>query len=610
MDENDEMIAVLLKQVEDERRGREEERRGREEERRGREDERIGREDERRGREEERRGREEVEARLEQVETLLEQERRSREEDQARLSFRDGLNRGFESLEKLLELCDRGNYPSIPHTYIDNYCGAKSDEANASTCYINASESRVSDNQISLNNLQISKVRTKMLQGTESKLNIRSWELDDQDVIKAILECAVFDSENEMNIFITDQIENLDKLRRAIYFLYESTGHCCDEVNEFQPLFILFLEPFAALFKNRRRQTDTDHESETSSCVVKVECAQRVLLKGKLFIGDDTHASVDKIVRGHTDVIVFERKEGQGDNDIVSHQSESEGNNSALDSELAEMVCHYEVKSPCGVLHHPKCFREKDQLLIESEIIGQMLTKENNSPSSSSKKVLGGLTDLFAIAIMVRVPASHCRHVLEYANGQKESTGGPSNSNSNIQGPISFISHRIVHPRAFILRVMLLLGNYDDDQWIQLLSRSHTLLELNDYDEEEEEEKEFEKNESVGENPGPPPAPTDNANIIGPTSASTSASKFRGHGRSRGNDTSSFSFYSDNHEEKVEESTRRLLQWDCKRRGLAYLSKDELNRRNEIGPQYVSKFFLNEPYNKSNNNSVNQSKNE
>ena len=402
-------------------------------------------------------------------------------------------------------MCGRCNYPSISNeNFIDEYLGA-SDAANASTLYINASDSHVSEYQISSNRLQISRVRSKMLQNTESKLNIRLWELDEQDIIEVILDCSVFNSHDDMEIFITEQSKILETLRRAMHFQFESTGSCCNEVTEFQPLLILFLEPFAEYFR--------------SGSVVK--CAQSLLLEGSLFIGGDSHEKVEKIIKGHTDVIVFDTHE---------------------DQTMDHMVCHLELKPPCGPLHHSHSFKEKDQLMIESEIIGQML--------ANNFRVFGGITDLFAIAIMVRVPF----HLLD-------NDSGSNNSNSN--RPVSFISHRVVHSRSFLLRLMLLFGIYDDTQWSRLLSRSKTMLVLNDNEEEEEENKCSE---------GDKPPRTTDGNVASRTRAAA-AIRVRS------------SFYSDDNEDILAESTKRLLQWECKRHGLSYLSEDELNRRNGLQSQ-------------------------
>ena len=460
---------------------------------------------------------------LEQSERLLEQERSSREQIAARLDFRNHLNVGFTSLEELIELCLRCNYPSsFNENDVGEYMGP-SDAANASTIYINASESCVSENQMASNSLQISRVRTKMLQGTESKLEIRLWDLDDQNVIEAILHSGVFDARNDLETFIEEQSEILEMLRQALHFLHESGG-CCSEVTEFQPLFILFLEPIAARLR--------------PASVVK--CAQGLNLHGTLFIGDDTHDSVEKIVNGHTDVIVLDARV-----DEIEIEDQYDW------QQLDRMICHLELKPPFGPLRHPYSFREKDQLLIESEIVGQMLCSEC--------RVLGALTDLFAIAIMVRVPFPLL----------------PFDDDSNSNRPVSFISHRVAHSRPFLLRLMFLLGDYDEDQWTLLLSRSKTPLVLNDTEEEEEAEKAEDEKCPEGDKLPPPPRVSEN-NVASRTRTRTAAAT-----------RAIASFYSDDREDFIAESTKRLLKWECKRHGLSYLSEDELNRRNAL--QYQSK---------------------
>ena len=111
------------------------------------------------------------------LKALLENSERLLEQVEARLEFRNKLNARFKSIKEVIDLCYRCNYPS--NFIVDEYLNPF-DSVDASTLYINASESYVSDTSMALNNLQISRVRTEMLQSTESKLEIRLWELERQ----------------------------------------------------------------------------------------------------------------------------------------------------------------------------------------------------------------------------------------------------------------------------------------------------------------------------------------------------------------------------------------------------------------------------------------------
>jgi hypothetical protein len=173
---------------------------------------------------------------------------------------------------------------------------------------------------------------------------------------------------------------------------------------------------------------------------------------------------------------------------------------------------------------------------------------------NNQRRVLGAITDLFVIAIMVRVPKML-----------------PVDGDSLNNRPISFISHRVVNSRSFLLQLMFLLGDYNDNQWTQLLSRSNTSIELNDLKEEKEGEKGRDE-KCLEENKPHPSSKNDKENnVASRTRSNISASTF-----------AIDAFCSDDREDFIADSTKRLLQWECNRHGLAYLSEDELHRRNKL----------------------------
>lgn len=274
-----------------------------------------------------------------------------------------------------------------------------------------------------------------------------------------------------------------------------------NEVLELQPYATLLLEAFVGLFH--------------SNAVVSP--GQGVRLEGTLMVGEDIRTAVKKTVKGSTDLIVY--KDDASD-----------------DIDASNAICIFELKTPKGKLYHRAAGAAKDQLLFEMEILGQMGCK----PSM----LMGGLTDLFAIAIAVRkVVDGVCTfYVSRHATGLQE----------------------------FIKLLLLLLCRDQDSIWELLLNQS-----INDDIVFEKDENEVQQEEA-----GLLEREDSSSGDLCKDKAVIALNKFRDIDRI----------------DEYKEDVSWLISWDNKRKGLATLTRDALNKMNtehskSSGARYVNKFF-------------------
>jgi hypothetical protein len=208
----------------------------------------------------------------------------------------------------------------------------------------------------------------------------------------------------------------------------------------------------------------------------------------------------------------------------------------------------------------------KDQVVIETEVIAKML------PEDSSRRVLGALTDLFAIAIVVR-----------------EAEGDEASDNQ----PITYISRRELDPRAFLMRLLLLFCEFDNIGWRELLSHSKTLVDTAAVEDDDPEAGEGDegRNEAIA-NPSQDGAAADENEVAsGRVRLARNAKRSHLHtskGQDQENDEDKDE---DEDEEGRAEAIKKLFQWEARRLGLAYLSASELNARNSDMPRFQHKEF-------------------
>ena len=470
---------------------------------------------------------------LEEKNNTLEEENKTLKEDKTVLEKDNSIataradfgrcDYSTKSFAEILVLIASCQFPDVPQSVLDNYVQQEG-ASNTSREYIDSSASHVTAHQQGATTLQISKIRLHMMQNTKSKVTLMELELDETE-LESLVSNSLFNFDvAAMNNFVTEQSATLQELRKAFYFRFNDSRKF-KETSEFQPIFIDFLKPILDCFL-------TGGESLS---------AQKHKLVGTLFIGDENNEEAEKEVNGHTDVLVLRR-----------------GESAASWTDSDSLKFHAELKSPFGTLYQRNANAAKDQVVIETEIIAKMLAAED---SGRCRRVFGALTDLFAIAIVVRE-----------AQGDEECPMP--------NPPSTYISRRQVGPRPFLLRLLLLFCDLDDDVWSDLLSRSKTIVdtrtdevddaEVGDMEEETANPSQDDQHGAADENvPSNGPA--------GRTRSQTDHSHFR---TSKGRD-----HLQDEEEDEEDEEggsdacIRKLFQWEASRRGLAYLSASELNAR-------------------------------
>ena len=417
-----------------------------------------------------------------------------------------------KNVQDLIRLIDRSELESVPEDFLINYTTAMHDP-DTSLTFANDMKSSVTASESAHDVLRLNTMRRRMTNETSSKILVMELNLSAEDTLDDELCGVLFKTDKAaFNLFVETQSIILDKVRRALFHIWGSRA--IREVEELQPYAMLLLEEFVREFH--------------SNAVVSP--GQRVPLEGMLVVGEDANTAVTKTIRGFTDLIV--------------HETDSDAN------DASNAICIFELKASMGKLFHSAAAAAKDQLLFEMEILGQM---DSNLPSM----VMGGLTDLFAIAIAVR---------------------------KVVDGVCTFyVSPRVTGLKEFVRCLLLLLCRDKDSLWVMLLQQSTQEVALEE-DEEEVGQDEgghgegsgnVENDDSSGagprdgkENyfsgiasvvPGEPPTSLSLAK-----EAAIALSKLRAMDRV----------------EEHNEAVSRLLSWDNKRKGLATLTSDALNKMN------------------------------
>jgi hypothetical protein len=259
---------------------------------------------------------------------------------------------------------------------------------------------------------------------------------------------------------------------------------------------------------------------------------QKCKLSGNLVVGNSA-SPVEKRVSGYADL-------------LFSAESFSDVKN---------ILFLVELKAPNSVLRQSGAFASKDQVIFEAEILGQMTDNE--------QLVLGGLLDMFTIAVVLRKP--------------------------NVDEAAFYISPRVVDTREFIMRILLLLCKDKQAVWDILLPTSTKEIDPTDDMETsaEEDAEEFSQGEGEGnrdENEG--------GGDLGGRGSDENAFQ-----PERSRDLNSRALFMKeaavqlkiwrdlDRKEAYDHSVRRYLAWDNKRKNLKDLTAAELNTRNQIVPR-------------------------
>ena len=420
----------------------------------------------------------------------------------------------FVRLSDLLSLIDRCELDLVPIAYLTDYLRKKRD-TDTSLAYLNDDKSSVTASECAENVMDLTAMRRRMNIGTSSKFTVKKLNLSNFE--EELCHALFNDNRISFDNFIERQRAYLGSLRKALYYMM-SIKKGISEVQELQPYATLLLEAFVK-------------ELYSSAVVVP---GQRILLEGTLMIGTDADTEQCKTIKGYTDLII--------------HESNSE------DDDASKAICIIELKSPQGKLYHSGAAASKDQLLFEMEVVGQMGCKP--------LMVLGGLTDLFAITVMVRkVVGDVCTF---------------------------YIADRVTGLDEFIKYLLLLLCRDHDSVWKLLLKHSTADYvdeeedeEVEDKEEEEEEEEEGQRDDDDrGLNNGDDTSTGDKENISSGTTISLPWEHLTSQLSAKEAAVALRKLQTMDRIEEYNEAVSRLLSWDNKRNGLGTLTSATLNKLN------------------------------
>ena len=411
----------------------------------------------------------------------------------------------ISSIEELLELAERCNLPDPDEDFERDYLLVGGDQ-NTSAAYV-SQQSSIVDSQLRQGDLALSHVRLRMTAGTRSAITLRTLDLTID--LEPILCEVLFGRDNEkFQTFVNAKVSVLMTLQRAFYHVLVRSGGSgrVNELQELQPVALLFLESIVKYFHP---------ESEGRP-------AQRERLEGTLTVNGPNNTTSVKNVGGYTDLLF----------------------GSSCTPGVENLFFHMEVKPPRSSLYQSGAFKAKDQLIFETAMIAQM--------TGDTQSVMGGLFDMFTLAILLRVPAQ------------------------GMDGPIFYISHRVTDPKAVILRVLLLLCKDKEAVWSLLLPGSTEIADLVDDEagaaadaaDDDADDAAEGGDECDGKVSGDViGGGCENSFAVGSAAYLKAVSAQREVWRDM------------DRKEEYEHSLRRLFAWDNTRKGLSNLTAAELNKR-------------------------------
>ena len=252
----------------------------------------------------------------------------------------------------------------------------------------------------------------------------------------------------------------------------------------------------------------------------KVTIAQGIALQGTVRVEP---APATKTLTGYADLLFYKSK-------IVRDS-------------LEDLQCVCELKKPFGKLQHGGAHAAKDQLLAELEACGQM--------TGEAHHILGLLSDFFVSCVAIRSPPTeHQDH------------------------PIFYQSPRVATASSFVLRLLFVLLDLSDDDFTTLLHDCTTEIEVPNDDECGSTEGTSAAAAAAWLSEGPLP--------VGPAAPRVIKEQTAGRSDRRGKAVEVRKvFLCPEYLAAVRKEEEQMAkESDCARRGLAYLSEDELNKRN------------------------------
>ena len=185
-------------------------------------------------------------------------------------------------------------------------------------------------------------------------------------------------------------------------------------------------------------------------------------------------------------------------------------------------------------------------MLCQLELCAQ--TQEHLTDKEQSKAVHGALTDLFALGVAIRTPPT-----------------------AAVKHPIFYMSKRITSPKSYVLQLLLLMCNLQQEDYDVFVSESNSDIPVFDSLENESDVLEpttAKPTGGVGKSAG-------SGGVMITTSNKPPPSTKHSRLQAKMEITCA-----DEYDEDREEAIRELLSWDYRRRGLTYLSEEELLGRN------------------------------
>ena len=255
----------------------------------------------------------------------------------------------------------------------------------------------------------------------------------------------------------------------------------------------------------------------------RVGLGQSVSLQGAVLVPSPTAHAETKTLSGNADLLFFKS------NDVGEP--------------LDDLQCVCELKSPFGKLYHGGAHASKDQLLAELEGCGQM--------TGEAHHIMGLLSDFFVASVVIRAPSTaECAY------------------------PIFYQSRRVTDTTSFVLRLLFVLLDLGAMDFDELLRDCKTEIAVPADEESGSAEGESAAAAAAADQSLPP----------GTKSAASRRQKVVTKETKETMDPNAKSnklYLAAVHEEEVQIAIER----DYARRGLAYLSEDELNKRNLVyGP--------------------------
>jgi hypothetical protein len=256
-----------------------------------------------------------------------------------------------------------------------------------------------------------------------------------------------------------------------------------------------------------------------------VRAGQEIPLQGAVLIPSPPAPPVPPVTRtlsGNADLLFFKK-------DIGDH------------FKLDNLQCVCELKRPFRKLYHGGAHASKDQLLAELEGCGQM--------TGGTHHIMGLLSDFFVASVVIRAPSTaECDH------------------------PIFYQSTRVTDTTSFVLRLLFVLLNLGTEDFEELLRDCEVEAVLSDDDDSGSAEGESAAAGQLPRPPGTESAASCRQEVVTNRNKETKETKETKEPKAKSNKL----YLAAVHKEEVQVAIER----NYARRGLAYLSEDELNKRN------------------------------